>query len=425
VTWPATVLNVNKFHYLRGGSERYYFDLEAILAERGHRVLSFSMTHARNRPSPQAAHFVPEVSWGGEGGALRALRGGLSVIHSRAAATRIDRLLDAERVDVAHLHNIAHQLSPSVLGPLRRRGIPVVQTLHDYKLICPNYRLFTEGAPCERCRGGRYWNAFLHGCGRGAAAGSLLLAIESSVHRAAGDYQRGVDLFLAPSRFLLDKAVAFGVPRERLRHVPYPIAIAPEGEWGAAAPRGDFFLYAGRLAPEKGIRTLLLAAERLPDVALHIAGDGELREEVAARAARLPRVTLHGHLAQDEVARLQREALAVVVPSEWYENLPLAIIEAFAAGKPAVAAAIGGIPELVRDGETGLLFPPGDAAALARVLARAAGDREALAAMGARARDAARAGHDPGDHYRVLLASYAEARDLARAGRPWRWERAS
>ncbi len=371
MTWPAAVLNVNKFHYLRGGSERYYFDLEAILAERGHHVLSFSMAHARNRPSPQAAHFVPEVSW--DGGPLRALWSGLSVIHSGAAAARIDALLDAERVDVAHLHNIAHQLSPSLLGPLRRRGIPVVQTLHDYKLICPNYRLFTEGAPCERCRGGRYWNASLHGCGRGAAAGSLLLAIESSIHRASGVYGRGVDIFLAPSRFLLEKAVAFGVPRERLRHLPYPIAVAAEegrvDRRGAGGGTGaDYFLYAGRLAPEKGIRTLLSAAERLPDVALHIAGDGELRGEVASRAARLPGVTLHGHLAQEEVARLQREALAVVVPSEWYENLPLAILEAFAAGTPAVAAAIGGIPELVRDGETGLLFPPGDAGALAGAL---------------------------------------------------------
>jgi glycosyltransferase involved in cell wall biosynthesis len=421
VTWPAAILNVNKFHYLRGGSERYYFDLEAILSERGHRVVSFSMTHPKNRPSPQAARFVPEVSWDGRGSALRALASGVSVIHSRAAAERIDALLDDEPIDVAHLHNIAHQLSPSILGPLRRRRIPVVQTLHDYKLICPNYRLFTEGAPCERCRGGRYWNAYLHRCGRGAGAGSLLLAVESGAHRAAGVYQRGVDLFLAPSRFLLEKAAAFGVPRERLRHVPYPIAVGSEQEEHGAG----YFLYAGRLAPEKGILTLLAAAERFRGAAIHIAGDGELRGEVAARAEGLPHVTLHGHLAQDEVARLQRGALAVVVPSEWYENLPLAILEAFAAGKPAVAAAVGGIPELVRDGETGILFAPGDAAGLARALESAAGDPGALAAMGARARAAARAAHDPGRHYAALLAAYAEARDLARAGRAWRWGRAS
>lgn len=427
MTWPRAVLNVNKFHYLRGGSERYYFDVAGILRARGHRVVEFSMAHASNRPSPQASFFVPEVSWNGTGPGSGRIALAIGVIHSREAERRIEALLESEEVELAHLHNIAHQLSPSILGPLRRRGIPVVQTLHDYKLVCPNYRLFTEGAPCERCRGGRYWNALLHRCNRGDLAGSLLIAIESSAHRLCGAYQRGIDIFLAPSRFLMEKAVAFGVPPDRVRHVPYPIevrseAVAATGRAGAAA--GDrFVLYAGRLAPEKGIRTLLDAAERAPGAALRIAGTGELAGEVAGRAARLPNVTLLGHLEADAVARLQREAAAVVVPSEWYENQPLAILEAFAAGVPAIASRVGGLPEIVRDGETGLLFPPGDATALAACLERAAREPEAIAAMGRRARALAVERHDPGAHYDALRGAYEAARALAAIGRPWRWER--
>ncbi len=418
---PRAILNVNKFHYVRGGSERYYFDLQELLRERGHDVISFSMTHPANRPSAQAAYFVPHVAWDGGGSVGSAVAAAAGVISSRTARRRIDALLSAERVDVAHLHNVAHQLSPSIFGPLRRRKIPVVQTLHDYKLICPNYRLFTEGAPCERCRGGRYWNAWRHRC-QGGAAASLLIAVESSIHRGAGSYQRGVDLFLAPSRFLFEKAVAFGIPEERLRHLPYPIPLPTDA---VESERGGYFLYAGRLTAEKGLRTLLAAAERAPGVRIEIAGDGELRDEVAALAARCPGVTLRGHLAPDEVLRLQRGAIAVVVPSEWYENLPFAILEAFAAGTPAIASRIGGIPELVVDGETGWLFPPGDAAALAERLTRAAADRPTLVEMGRRARAFVRKRHDPAAHYDALLGVYDEAGRLAAAGEPWQWRRAS
>ncbi len=419
---PGTILNVNKFHYVRGGSERYYFDLEELLRERGHGVLSFSMSHPANRPSPQAGYFVPNVAWDGGGSAGSALAAAAGIISSRPARRCIDALLSAERVDIAHLHNVAHQLSPSIFGPLRRRKIPVVQTLHDYKLICPNYRLFTEGAPCERCRGGRYWNAWRHRCQGSGAAASLLIAVESSIHRAMGSYQRGVDLFLAPSRFLYEKAAEFGVPEERLRHLPYPIPLPKD----AGEPARDgYFLFAGRLTAEKGLRTLLAAAERVPSVRIEIAGEGDLQSEVAARAARCPSVTLRGHLPPDEVLRLQRGAIAVLVPSEWYENLPLAILEAFAAGTPAIASRIGGIPELVVDGKTGFLFPPADAAALAERLARAAANRGALAEMGQRARAFVRERHDPAAHYDALLGAYDEAGRLAADGQPWRWRRAS
>jgi len=432
MSWPGAVVNMNKFHYLRGGSERYYFDLEAILTERGHRVLPFSMRHPSNRPAATERFFVPEVRWESPRGAAGRLGALAHVVHSRTAARNIERLLRAEGGDVAHAHNISHQLSPSVLGPLRARGLPVVQTLHDYKLICPNYRLYTHGETCERCRGGKYWNAFARRCNRGAALGSFAIALESTIHRSAGAYSRGVDLFIAPSRFLMEKAIDFGVPAERIRCIPYPLAIpaAPAQPSAAASPsfpeaREPYFLYAGRLAEEKGLPTLLRAAALVPEARVLIAGEGEMRARLEPQSAASPGVRWLGHLPQDEVARLQRGALAAIVPSEWYENLPLAVMEASAAGVPVIASDIGGIPEMIDAGRTGYLFPPKNAAALAGAMRAVLADSAAAHAMGERARALVAERYDPGRHYDALIDAYGAARALARAGQPWRWRKVS
>ena len=431
MSWPGGIVNVNKFHYVRGGSERYYFDLAEILRARGHRVVAFSMEHASNIAPAGPARFVPEVRWGERRGGVRALATLAHIIHSREAERAMDDLLRTGEIDLAHLHNISHQISPSILSPLRRRGATVVQTLHDYKLICPNYRLFTEGALCERCRGGRYWNALVHRCNRGEALGSLAIAIESSVHRATGAYARGVDLFIAPSEFLMRKAIEFGVPAERLRHIPYPMTLPPLDQAGGgakvgndAAP-GSYFLYTGRLAPEKGIMTLLKAVERVPEATVVIAGDGELRDEVRARASRLARVQLVGHKDRDEIVRLQRAALSVIVPSEWYENLPLSVMEAHAAATPVIGARIGGIPEMIVEGRTGWLFPSGDADALAECLRAVLRDPARARAMGVAGRAWVADRYDPARHYDAILAAYEDARAFARAKTPWRWEHAA
>lgn len=428
MTWPATVINANKFHYLRGGSERYYFDLEAILTQHGHRVLPFSMSHPSNRAAETERYFVPEVRWDARRGVIGGIGALAHVVHSRTAARNMARLLAAEGGDVAHAHNISHQLSPSILGPLRKRGIPVVQTLHDYKLICPNYRLYTHGETCERCRGGNYWNAFSRRCNRGGATQSLAIAVESTIHRAAGVYSRGVDLFIAPSRFLMMKSIEFGVPAERIRHIPYPMAL-PEEAAGHAAHAGEarpqekpYFLYAGRLAEEKGLPTLLRAAALVPEARILIAGEGEMRARLESLGANLPGVRWFGHLAQPDVTRLQREALAAIVPSEWYENLPLAVMEASAAGVPVIASEIGGIPEMIEAGKTGYLFPPGDAVALADRMRAMLASPAAARAMGERARAFVAERYDPSRHYDAIIAAYQDARALARIGTPWRWK---
>jgi glycosyltransferase involved in cell wall biosynthesis len=277
------------------------------------------------------------------------------------------------RPDVAHFHSVMGHLSLSVLVELNRLGIPVVWTLHDYKLLCPNTHLTLRGAPCDRCRGGRYVNCLLNRCKKDSAAASLVAMLEAETARFIDPAQR-VAAFIAPSRFLLNTFGEFGWDTSNFVHLPN---FAPDDDIPVRrSPEGQRFLYVGRLDPEKGVATLLNAVGAAPDVRLDIAGDGPLREELQALARRVAggRATFHGIIGPGELARLRDRSVATIVPSECHENSPYAVTEAFSRGCPAIAARTGGLPEIVVDEETGLLFEPGDATGLAWSMRRLAGD---------------------------------------------------
>jgi glycosyltransferase involved in cell wall biosynthesis len=379
------VLMVNKFYDLRGGTERMMFDLSAGLTERGHDVVPFATADPRNEPTPYARYFAPSRDYDAPN-AFR-LKLAVSMIHDREAAACLDRLLDAVNVDVAHLHNIYHQLSPSILWVLRRRGIPTVMTLHDYKLVCPVYRLFRDGHPCEECVGRRTpVGAGLHTCHRGSRAQSWLVALESTVHRWRRVYEKGVDLFVSPSEFLGGVVRRHGIEPPRLRVIVNaprrrgPPAAADER---AARPR---VLYAGRLSFEKGVDVLVTAAREAPDVEVGIAGRGPLEAELQARAEGIPNVQFLGWLDADALRQELGRAWAVALPSVWYENAPLSLLEAYAAGRPVLASDRGGLPEMVEEEHSGRLVPAGDVTAWTRALRRVAAEPERLAAMGELAR---------------------------------------
>jgi glycosyltransferase involved in cell wall biosynthesis len=361
------ILVVNKFFWEKGGSERVMFDLLRGYEEAGHDVVPFAMASARNRPTPWDRFFVPEVDYVDVRG-LAALGAAARAVYSREAKRRVTALVGETRPDVCHLHNFHHQLSPSVVDGLRAAGVPCVHTLHDYKVVCPSYVLFTEGRPCERCRGGRFHHAIRHRCVRGAVAPSAAACVESTLHRARRTLERGIRVFVAPSRFLAAKVAAMGF-RPEVRVVANGLDV---GASPVAAAAGEGFLYAGRLSREKGIATLVDAVGRAGGVRLEIAGDGPERASLARHAERVAagRVTFLGALPRERLLERVRAARAVVLPSEWYENAPMAALEALASAVPVVASAIGGLPEIVRDGETGLLFPPGSAAELAARLER-------------------------------------------------------
>jgi len=397
------VLVANKFHYVKGGAERYYFELARILERKGHTVVPFAMKHEMNEPTEYSDFFVSGVSFDGESG--NSLAKAARVIYSAEASRKIAALAAKARPDVAHLHNIAHQLSPSVLYGLKRRGVPVVQTLHDYKVVCPNYQMFVEGDTCERCAAWKYYPAVAHRCMHGSLPFSLVVCVEAYVHQILGTYRRLVDLFIAPSRQLLERVVAHGVDRERIVHLPYAIEL---DEYAPRYDSEDYAVYLGRLSIGKGLETLVRAAARARDVEIRVLGDGPmadgLRHEVEARS--LGNVRFLGYRSGEELTSIVAGSRFVVVPSECFENSPLTVYEASALGKPVVGSRMGGIPELVVDGETGVLFEPKDDAELADRMTSLWNDPARASAMGRAARERAEREFAPARHYEAIKRIY-------------------
>ncbi len=398
------ILVVNKFYWEKGGSERVLFDLAHGYAAAGHEVIPFAMASPRNLPTPWADRFAPEVRWEG-GGGLATLRAAAGVIHSGEAKRRLAALLRDARPDVAHLHNFHHQLSPSIVDALREAGVPAVHTLHDYKVVCPNYLLFTRGDVCRRCAGGRYLQAVVHRCVRGSAAASAVAAVESAWHRARRTLERGIRVFVAPSRFLADEVRAMGF-RGRLEVVPNGLDV---DAIPAATRPGEGFLYAGRLAHEKGVATLVEAALADPALGVTIAGDGPDADALRRAAARAPdRVRFCGALPRAELLARLRSARAVVMPSLWHENAPLAALEAAASAVPVIASRRGGLPEIVRDGENGILVPPGDPEALAKAMRSLQDSPDLAARLGRRGRAIAAGEYRVSDQVARMLELLAE-----------------
>ncbi|MFH0808985.1 MAG: glycosyltransferase [Pseudomonadota bacterium] len=400
------ILFLNNYYYLRGGSERVLFQEMAALEAVGHQVAVFSRRHPENLPTPHESLFTPpmdtqRVSFGPR--ALVTLR---ELFYSQANYQAVRRIVAEFKPDVAHAHNIYGRLSTSVLDALRDCQVPAVLTLHDYKLICPNYLLLCGGRICEACKGGRFYQAFLNRCHKGSYAASAVYALESGFTRLWGKYDslRGL---IAPSRFLGCKFAEFGFDSRRIHYIPNCIDT---DEYVAAAGMGRHILFLGRLSREKGVDVLLAAHGALPNKPrppLLIVGDGPERQKLREAAASLEDREFAGYLQGSALRETIRQALAVVVPSVWYENAPLAVLEAMACGKPVIGARIGGISEMIDDAETGYLFEPGNAADLVDKLSRLLGlPRAQLAAMGAAARRKAEVHYSPEAHLSGLLGLY-------------------
>jgi glycosyltransferase involved in cell wall biosynthesis len=368
------------------------------------------MASPRNVASPWAAHFVPEVDYGSARG-VGALRAAVRAIYSNDAKRRMAALIQEWRPDVCHLHNFHHQLSPSIVDALREARVPAVHTLHDYKVVCPNYLLFTEGRPCTRCAGGRFHNAIAHRCVRDGIAASAVGCVESAVHRARGTLERGIRLFVAPSRFLAAKVREMGF-RGAVRVVPNGLDVSAVP---TAASPGEGFLYAGRLSHEKGVGVLVKAVARARGVRLAIAGTGPEEDALrgAAAASAPDRIEFLGVLPREELLRRVRASRAVVLPSLWYENAPMSALEALASGVPVVASAIGGLPEIVREGESGLTAPPGDVSALADRLELLAADASLARTLGAGGRKLVERDHRLSDQVARMLAILEEVASSA------------
>jgi len=379
----STLLSINNYYYPRGGAEVVFFRHNGMLNDAGFRVVPFAMNHQMNVGGAQRPEFVSELEYGRESdGIVTRLRKGLKSVYSFEARTKLATLIDRSAPDVCHAHNVYHHLSPSILGIVRARGIPLVMTLHDLKIACPAYSMLSHDGICERCRDGRLYQVVTNRCMKGSFALSALVMVESYLHRLLGSYLRNVDRFLVPSRFYLDKIVEWGFPAEKFEHVPN--FISAESFDPCYAP-GTRFVYFGRLSREKGIATLLRAAATAK-VGVDLIGTGPQEPELRALAAGQD-VRFLGFMTGAKLNAAVAAARAVVVPSEWYENAPLSVLEGAALGKPLIVARIGGLPELVTKNESGWSFRSRSVEELAATLRRVADMPDAeVAATGVAAR---------------------------------------
>jgi len=383
-----------------------------LLQSRGHRLIPFSMHHPDNFSSAYARFFVSQVDFDDRTSFLMALKAGLRILYSFEARRKLEALLRKERPDIAHLHNIYHHLTPSILFSLKKFGLPVVMTLHDYKVVCPVYTLYTRGRPCEKCYGGRYVQCLIQRCHKASTFKSLLLTVEMYLHRRLLRSFELVDIFLSPSRFLKDKVREMGF-RADVWYIPnvfFPDRLVPSYSWDK-----NQIVYVGRLAQEKGLPILVRAMENL-EAGCSIIGSGPLALELerTVRAKSLSKVTLSGYMPPEKVMEEIRRSMFAVLPSIWYENAPYFVLEAFALGKPVVAARIGGITELVRDGETGFTFEPGNAQGLREKILYLIKDHDLVRTLGRQARAFVVENWNPEKNYQQLMEVYALAREKAR-----------
>ncbi len=399
---------VQTFYYYRGGDSTYMLSLSKLLEEHGHEVIPFAMEHPMNLPSPYSRSFVSHVDFPEllrKRSPAAALKVVTRSVYSGEARAKIAALADEVKPDLAHFHNIHAHLTASIVAPLRARRIPIVWTLHDYRLLCPNTSFLSGGEICDRCLPNRFHEAMVQRCKKGSLAASFVAMLTTWYDRLIRIPTR-IDRFITPSDFLREKLIQGGFDPARITTVPNFVDLSAY----RSLPEKDYFLYIGRLSHEKGLDILIRAVARLDAGRLLIVGSGPEEEALRQLARKLGagRVEFAGYKSGDDLKMILAEARFVVLPSRWYENLPFAVMEAFAASKAVVASRIGGIPEMVDDGVNGLLFPMGDEDALVDRLARLLRDPGARLEMGHRGREKAGRLYDRETHYGRIVRIYQD-----------------
>lgn len=354
------LVQANKFLYPKNGADRYCCTLIEELPKLGIEVVPFGMADDKNIVSPWSKYFAKSINY-------HALLPNYFQIVTRLiwnseAASKFGQLLDESKPDLIHAHNIYHQLSPSILVEAKKRQIPVILHLHDYKLICPNYLLFTHGQHCQRCLSGNYLNCLKHNCYYSYPR-SFLASLESFLHHKIWHvYRDNIDLFISPSNYLKGLMIKAGWDSQKII-----VLINPAPTYFPGTD-GDRLLYIGRLSVEKGV-DILIRALKLTKEKLDIAGSGADEKKLKLLTKKLlleDRVIFHGQLGGTALENLRKNAKAIILPSVWAENMSLVLLESLASNKLIIATNSGGTPELIEEGKTGFLVRPGNIKDLAQ-----------------------------------------------------------
>ncbi|HBP01522.1 MAG: hypothetical protein UY41_C0028G0009 [Candidatus Moranbacteria bacterium GW2011_GWE1_49_15] len=345
------ILEINKFCYPKRGAEKHFLDVARLLESQGHQVAFFSMHHEKNIDTPWKEYFVSKVGYTGEYTLFEKIKGALRMFHSFEAKRKINALLDDFRPDVVHVHNVYHQLSPAILFEIKKRGIPIVMTVHDFKIVSPNHSLYLDGKFYDRCKGGKYYRCFLDKCVKDSYVKSLLATLETYWHEMLGTYRKNVDVFIAPSVFVRNILVERGIDEGKVTVLPHFIS----GETGPTLLRESaqkpYALYVGAVSNNKGIGDLLDIFKGMKGLRLLVAGAVEDETELDG----IDNVEYLGFLNRSQLDSFMEKASCVVSGSRLPETFGLIATEASSFGKPFFGFAAGAFGEIIENGKNGFL----------------------------------------------------------------------
>ena len=379
------ILQIHNFYRLAGGEDIVLANEEKLMTRRGHEVWQYSL-HNDSLPDMPQFQVAAQTIWNGD--AYRAVR----------------QRIQKHGIDVVHVHNTWPLVSPAVYYAAHAESVPVVQTLHNFRMICPASTFFRDGAPCEDCLGKRFaWPAIVHRCYRDSVPASGMAALMLAAHHTVGTYSSKVDAYIAFNKFSVEKFVSGGLPRERIRMKPNFVLDDP----GIGSGSGRYALFVGRLTLEKGVRTLLKVWGLVSNsIRLKIAGQGPLQADVQAFAKANVNVEYLGQCSRAHISELMRNAALLVFPSEWYEGSPMVILEAMACGTPVLSSDRGSLAEMIVPEENGFLFPAGSAEAMASSLEKVFARRNYLSEMRYSTRQYYEAHFTASSNYKTLLSIY-------------------
>ncbi len=386
------ILLVHNTYQYRGGEDVVFEQEKRLLQSAGHEVLEY----VRHNHEIEQYSVVRKLSMFGR------------TVWASDSRQQFQQLLEAKRPDIVHVHNTFPLISPSIYWACRKQQVPVVQTLHNYRLFCAGANFFRDGKVCEDCVTGSFWQGVVHGCYRDSRPQTATVALMLSVHHAGKTWTRMVDRYIVLTAFARDRFVNAGLPAEKISIKPN--CVDPDPAKGNGNADGTYALYVGRVSQEKGVPTLLQAWRQVPKgIPLRVIGDGPARAQLESEAGAADlSVTFLGHQPREQVIAAMQGARFVVFSSELYENLPLTIIESFACGVPVIASRLGAMQEIITDGLTGLLFSPGNAEDLARVVTRAWKQPDYMRSLGHRARIEYETKYTAAANYQQLMDIYHE-----------------
>ena len=396
------ILLVNKFHYLKGGSEKYYFDLAKLLKRHGHEVAFFSMKDEKNIKTDCKEYFVENSDMNSKN-VFKAL----DVIYSKKNKKAMEEALDDFKPDIVHLNNFQRQLSASIIKPIKKRHIPIVFTAHDLQAICPAIvMLDSEKNICDKCMNGKYINCVKKKCVKNSSLKSLLGAIEGKYYRWNKIYSKKIDKIIAPSEYFKEMFIKDGIDSDRVEVLHNSIDVK---NYDVDIDDKGYAFYYGRLSKEKGIYNLLKAMLSIKDRRLFVAGDGPEKgniEQFINENNMNDRVELLGFLDSKKIKEYVRKARVVIVPSICRENCPYSVLETLAMGRPIIGSNLGGIPELVKDGEYGYVY--NNIEELTEKMKKLLDEKDLSEKMGKNAKNSAIEKFSRDTYYNKILKLYKE-----------------